>query len=925
MELDIQRFADGKVVIQTELDTKNFKNGLDRMQNSAKGAGTSIKSIVAGLGITKLISMGFNAIRNSMDDAITRLDTLNNFPKVMSNLGVSTKDAEASIKKMSDKLAGLPTTLDQGASAVQRFTSKNGDVKKSTNIFLALNNAILAGGAPTEMQATALEQLSQAYAKGKPDMMEWRSAMSAMPAQLKQVAVAMGYVNADELGEALRTGKVSMDEFMEKITELNTKGANGFKSFEEQARNSTGGIRTSITVAKTQIVKGVADIIQGLNKGLKKAKLGSLSQIIANIGKAFKKELDKVASMLSKIDFRKVINAFKTLAPAIMGVVSALVAYRVAVLAVKAIHFAGLVVEVTKAFLLMVGVLKNAVVAQQALNIVQSASPVGLIVAGTAALVGMLVAYKALNPETDKNVLATKKLKEEYKNLKQELEQNSKQRKQNIEDVYNETQNAQFLLAKLEALNGVENKSNYQKQEMARLVAQLNELMPDLNLQYDQETDKLNKSTKAIRDNIDAMKEYNLVKAYQKNLTSIAGDIAKTEVDLANATKVHEKNERKYQEARKERIRLENKANDDARHFSGEDMKRLQKATEQERKYYYLKDESIKQVNKYKDELKKLNNQYDNTAKMAEKASDKFDFKKIVAKAEEAGMNIPKKFKENMEKGFYSVPQSLDQLQTLINFDKALSNAGLSGKQIPKSISEGVMSGQLSIQDAIAQANNWISFQEALKKAGISGKNIPQKVKEGILSGRLTPNQAIQIMIDNMGKKLFDGGKKSGENFGQGFINGMDKKLGAVGLAASRLGATAVASLAQSIKEGSPSKITRQSGNFFGEGFILGIADMLRSTLKTVDNYGSSVVKQFEKSTDMTSSINKMQKQMQSAVNLQQGKMSTNIQTGKVFNNLVATTPVNIDLDASIEMDKQKVGRMVTPEVSRTIKTGGGV
>ena len=46
-------------------------------------------------------------------------------------------------------------------------------------------------------------------------MMEWRTAMTAMPAQLKQVATAMGYVSADELGEALRNGTVSMDEFMD--------------------------------------------------------------------------------------------------------------------------------------------------------------------------------------------------------------------------------------------------------------------------------------------------------------------------------------------------------------------------------------------------------------------------------------------------------------------------------------------------------------------------------------------------------------------------------------------------------------------------------------------------------------------------------------------------------------------------------------
>lgn len=298
MKLDIQLFADGKVVIDTELNTKNFENGLNKMQSTSQKAGTSIKNIVAGLGITKLIGAAMNQINSSIDGAVARVDTLNNFPKVMSNLGIASEEADKSIKKMSDKLAGLPTTLDQGASAVQRFTSANGDVEKSTDLFLGLNNAILAGGASSEIQASALEQLSQAYAKGKPDMMEWRTAMTAMPAQLKQVAQAMGYVSADELGEALRNGEVSMDEFMDKVAELNEKGVDGFQSFEEQARNSTGGIGTAITVAKTQVVKGVADIVEALNVKLQDIGLGSLSDIIANIGKKSKEALDTIAGII---------------------------------------------------------------------------------------------------------------------------------------------------------------------------------------------------------------------------------------------------------------------------------------------------------------------------------------------------------------------------------------------------------------------------------------------------------------------------------------------------------------------------------------------------------------------------------------------------------------------------------------------------
>lgn len=353
----------GKLTYKTELDTSGVQK-----------SGNTIKSIIAGLGITKAISMAMSQISNSIDDAISRYDTLNNFPKVMSNLGIASDEADKSIKKMSDKLAGLPTTLDQGASAVQRFTSANNDVEKSTDIFLALNNAILAGGAGTEIQASALEQLSQAYAKGKPDMMEWRTAMTAMPAQLKQVATAMGFVNADELGEALREGTVSMDQFMDTIVQLNETGLEGFANFETQARNSTGGIATAITVAKTQIVKGVTDLITAINDGLAQADLPSISEIIAMVGQKAKEALDLIGSNIpSVINFLiKIAPILKTIGATILVVVSAITAYQKTVKIVTA---------VTKAWALIQAVLNGTLL----LN------PIGLIVAGIVALIAIIV------------------------------------------------------------------------------------------------------------------------------------------------------------------------------------------------------------------------------------------------------------------------------------------------------------------------------------------------------------------------------------------------------------------------------------------------------------------------------------------------------------------------------------------------------
>nr|DAN11990.1 MAG TPA: tail tape measure protein [Caudoviricetes sp.] len=394
----------GSLTYDTKLDKNGFEKGLKNLENSVKTSTSGIKNIVTALGIDKIISNAFNTISGSIDGAISRLDTLNNYPKVMSNLGISSLDAQKSINKMSEKLSGLPTTLDAGALAVQRFTSANGDVKKSTDYFLALNNALLAGGAGADIQATALEQLSQSYAKGKPDMVEWRSAMTAMPAQLNQVAQAMGYVSTDALGEALRYGKVSMDEFMQTLVNLNEKGVGEFQSFEEQARNSTGGIATSITVAKTQVTKGVTDIIQSLDKSLNEAGLGGIGEIISNIGKKAKETLDMVASKLPNI-VNQIIehkDLLKALAGIVISVVSAYEAYKVTLLAISAIEMAKKIGGTVIAFVQLLPAIKSVKDAMLLLNMVINANPIGLIVGAIALLVAGFI-YLWNNCESFRN------------------------------------------------------------------------------------------------------------------------------------------------------------------------------------------------------------------------------------------------------------------------------------------------------------------------------------------------------------------------------------------------------------------------------------------------------------------------------------------------------------------------------------------
>lgn len=327
---------------------------------------------LAAKGITKAISI----FTDGLDGAITRVDALNNFPKVMSNLGISASESSEVIQDLSEKLKGLPTTMDAAAMSVQRFTSKNGDVKESEKIFLAVNNAILAGGANATVQATALEQISQAYAKGKPDMMEWRAMMTAMPAQLKQVATAMGYTDAAMLGEAVRAkeGDKVFSKMIDTMVRMNSEGVAGFKSFDEQARNATGGISTSVTNMKTAFVRGIANILTSVNKALEP--FGGLNAVISNIGKTGEKAFTSIGKVLEQIipvliNVANWIGEHKELMTALAIIIGSVVA----------------AFKTVKAVISIINAVKSAMLV---LNAVMSMNPIILI---TGAIIGLVAAF----------------------------------------------------------------------------------------------------------------------------------------------------------------------------------------------------------------------------------------------------------------------------------------------------------------------------------------------------------------------------------------------------------------------------------------------------------------------------------------------------------------------------------------------------
>jgi tape measure domain-containing protein len=248
-----------KLTNEAEKNSQGFRGAMKRMGVGAVALG----NVIAGV-----VSKAVQAFSMHIGDAIKRLDTIKNYPRVMKSLGYATSDAEKSIQMLSDRLLGLPTSLDNMVSATQQLAVMSPTLASATERALALNNALLAGGQGAEGASRGMRQFSQMLATGKADMQSWKILTEVMPGQLSQVAKSMlgASANGFNLQEALQEGKVTMQDFADQVVKLNKDGFDGFGSFEEQARSATGGVGTSITNMKIAFVRGLASIMDSIGQ-----------------------------------------------------------------------------------------------------------------------------------------------------------------------------------------------------------------------------------------------------------------------------------------------------------------------------------------------------------------------------------------------------------------------------------------------------------------------------------------------------------------------------------------------------------------------------------------------------------------------------------------------------------------------------------
>lgn len=253
--------------------------------------------------VSQVFQSAWFAITSQVSGAVNRVDQLNNFPRVMANLGYSSRDASASITQIGKALDGLPSSTNAVAGMVQQLAPLTKNLHDATNIALAFNDALLAGGANTVVQSNAMMQYQQMLAAGKVDMAAWKSVEDAMPGQLNQLAKSLlgAGANSRQLYTAMQSGKVSFQQFNDAVVQLDQKGGKHFASFQKQARSATGGIGTAMTNVKNRIQKGIADIIQSIGASRISSAINRFSSGFETLGKNIAKQVQAIMPTVSPI------------------------------------------------------------------------------------------------------------------------------------------------------------------------------------------------------------------------------------------------------------------------------------------------------------------------------------------------------------------------------------------------------------------------------------------------------------------------------------------------------------------------------------------------------------------------------------------------------------------------------------------------
>lgn len=483
-----------------EMETSRVDEYIDQMATTAQKSNTSVEQLgeatltVAGMASSvgmelstmnaELGILADNGIKGAEGGTHLRnilqalVSPSNKAAETLAELGVEVEDTDGNIRDLNDILTDLNASMD-GMGDAQRTRTISAIFNRTD---ISAVNALLKG------TNGEFQNLSE-------QLMNCSGAASNM---------------AETMNNNLK-GKLTILQ-----SSLEALGISAYEIFDEDLK---GGVE-SATVA-----------IGRLNESVRKGDMNvSLNKLSDSVGNLIEEGSDLLEDVLPELieGAAWFIDNLDIVISLVGGVTAANMTMKwiVPVLA-----------QAQAAWLAYKGANEGATISQWAMNAAMSANPIGLVVEGVTALTTALIIYSSLNNDaaqsTDYLTEEQRALIDENRKLLDVINESADARKNDIGNIDAQKQTTRDLIQELDGLRNKTSLTTDEQRRMGLIVDELNTLLPDLNLYYNEQTGELNMSTEAIEKNTDALWRQAEAQAYQEMMTDVLRERLEVEQQLA--------------------------------------------------------------------------------------------------------------------------------------------------------------------------------------------------------------------------------------------------------------------------------------------------------------------------------------------------------------------------------------------------------
>lgn len=660
--------------------------------------------------------------------------------------------------------------------------------------------------------------------------------------------------------KAWKDGKGTMKDVIDSIV----KDINGCKNEQKALTMASTAFGTMGEDANLKVVKSLKSTgktfkkVQGSAEKLKEVKYDDVATKFKNIGRTVQLDLfvPLAEKLLPKIEqladyaIKHIDETERTIVilGGTMGIIFA---------TAKFVKFFQTLQTIYKAFITLKTAIESTAAAQKILNLIQAASPMGVLVAGIGAVVGGLALYaaatKGATKATDKESESVDKMIEKHDKTKKSVDEMTKSwkdlKKTRDESVSGATEQFDYYKKLKDELDDMVDKNGKvkksQKDRAKFIVTTLNDALGTELKMTGRVIENYKKEKKAIDKLIETKKAQAVLDANEDSYTEAINGQTKAFQNLEKSQANLEETTSKLKDARK----------------------KLKEAQSEET----LKD-YIKTSGGYNEGLKEYARNVDAAREVVSKLqNEEKKNKKTIADAEEQWTNYNATI-ENYE-GLSSAIISGDSKKINSALNKTVNNFISAKTGTKKQLEDQVKNTKKNYEDlktAVANGTPGVTkkmvdaakqmvtksekeLEKYEKKTKKSGQKATDEYKEGLELGKNKAGKKASEIGKLVTKKLKETKtKEAGENFVQGLKDGMEKGKQSSGLitTVTKIAGDALTALKKKLDIHSPSKETAKIGRFFTSGLAEGIE-------KAYETVGKAVSKLAKKSLSQLKAANK--------------------------------------------------------------------